>query len=78
MKFVFSIDATPEMRDGKPYCPGCDGGCQHCSRIDRPDDVHVMPTYGRGHDCKQSCWCAPELDFTAPQGAQVWVHKDMN
>lgn len=27
---VMRIAPTPEMRDGKPYCPGCDGGCELC------------------------------------------------
>lgn len=48
------------------------------AREDRKDDVHVMPTYGREHECSEECWCTPELDFTADSGAQVWVHREDN
>lgn len=28
--FLTTVAATPEMKDGKPFCPGCDGGCALC------------------------------------------------
>ena len=42
-------------------------------------DVHVLPTYGKAHECEAGCWCEPELEYVdADTGRVVWVHRDLN
>lgn len=53
-------------------------GCVGPSGVSGDDDVHVMPNYGKGHECTERCWCEPELDYTSDDGTNVWVHRDMN
>lgn len=45
---------------------------------DDPRDLHVMPNYGAEHDSSVECWCSPWLDWTAPNGGRVWVHREDN
>jgi len=39
------------------------------------DIFHVMPLFGREHECSTDCWCNPKMEFENPDtGAQVWSH----
>lgn len=29
---------------------------------DDDDYVHLLPVYGRAHECSPYCWCRPESD----------------
>lgn len=51
---------------------------QETERRDTKGDVHVSPTHGRKHEDSCRCWCSPELNFTADNGNQVWVHREEN
>jgi len=48
---------------------------QEPERHDTNGDVHVSPNFGREHETSCRCWCSPELNFTADNGNQVWVHR---
>jgi hypothetical protein len=45
----------------------------------KPDDIHVVPNFGKPHDPTSACWCRPEplrdtLD-RAKYAYTVWVHQ---
>ena len=37
-----------------------------------PDDVHVVPDWGRAHDAYSTCWCKPKQH---PMNPDVLVHR---
>uniref|UniRef100_A0A6H1Z913 Uncharacterized protein n=1 Tax=viral metagenome TaxID=1070528 RepID=A0A6H1Z913_9ZZZZ len=59
-------------------------------RTSSPNDMHVMPTYGREHESSETCWCSPcpdaerdaerlrELKTTGSAGGRVWIHREDN
>lgn len=54
-------------------------GAPSTDRESRPQDLHVMPCYGKEHDSDPRCWCNPALNYEDPETrARVWVHRDMN
>jgi hypothetical protein len=51
-------------------------------KLTRPFDpeitrgLHVLPSFQgeREHDADRECWCDPEINFVAENGARVWLH----
>ena len=40
-------------------------------------DLHVAPSFTgeRDHESTRDCWCGPEVDYVAPSGARLWLHR---
>ena len=38
------------------------------------DTLHVVPDDG-SHDTSAVCWCQPVLDYEAPMGGRLYVHR---
>lgn len=35
--------------------------------------LHVIPMFGKNHECSWDCWCAPEAEWDG--GVPLWIHK---
>ncbi len=48
----------------------------------RPEDIHVMPTFGKPHESSSVCWCQPKVDPATLDERiyckRVWIHEPTN
>ncbi|CAN5815546.1 hypothetical protein BH20PSE1_BH20PSE1_01220 [soil metagenome] len=35
-------------------------------QISMDEEIHVIPEFGREHECSPCCWCDPERDVEEP------------
>lgn len=48
-------------------------------QLSTPDDIHVVPQFGRLHEYSAGCWCGPRLSPDTMDRTKytrsVWIHE---
>ena len=41
-------------------------------------NVHIVPSEAADHAIGVTCWCTPRVEFIAPNGGRIYLHRKAN